>query len=497
MSSFLLGLIYNILYPLFLLIALPGYLVKMYRRGGYGTGMLERFGIYKRPLAEEPQGGVYVHAVSVGEVLIALKWIRVWLREQDSEHNGKSHKGLNNAVVLAVTTPTGHAVARAQAPQGVRVVYSPLDVPGLPGRCLDRFAPRAVVLIEAELWLNMAKAARKRGIAHVMLNARVSPRSESRYRRAGALSRWYFSFLDTMGVQDEDDARRFREIGVPADKIVVTGSIKFDPADALIPAQRSEFSAILDALTRPLDSPRPPDSSTLLESPTPPADSASTITPPVVLVASSHAGEEALLAPLILQAGAFPLIVPRHAERRAEITRALRDLGIVPLLRTELSSPASKDPTAQETTAPQEATESSSSYNLEPLIRARRKAGDKPVAYIADTTGELRDWTAHADLVIIGKSFLSEGGQTPVEAILADKPVLAGEHMENFQALVDLLIAEGGITQASITELPSALDKLLRDDALRQAQIQGARRALAPHEGAVRRSVRLVEDCLH
>ncbi len=80
MSRLLLRLVYNCFFPLFLILALPGYLVKMKRRGGWGTGLSERFGIYRRPRREEPQDGLYVHAVSVGEVMTALKFIREWMK---------------------------------------------------------------------------------------------------------------------------------------------------------------------------------------------------------------------------------------------------------------------------------------------------------------------------------------------------------------------------------------------------------------------------------
>lgn len=148
---------------MFLLVSLPGYLVKMRRRGGFGTGLLERFGLYRVPAAAEPKGGIYIHAVSVGEVFIALKFIREW----NKEHTGP--------VVLATSTATGHAVARQAGIPNVRVLYAPLDLPLLSGRCLKRFSPRAVVLIEAELWPNFAEACHRRGIPLLMLNARLSP----------------------------------------------------------------------------------------------------------------------------------------------------------------------------------------------------------------------------------------------------------------------------------------------------------------------------------
>lgn len=420
MKALLILVLYNVLYPLFLFLSLPGYLIKMYKRGGFGTGLMERFGYYKVKKEKEPQGVIYVHAVSVGEVLIALKWIREWLVREKTP------------VVLATSTSTGHEVARKQAPEGVRILYSPLDLPGLPGCCLERFSPVALVLIEAELWPNMGMAARKRGIPLIMLNARLSARSERRYRKVLPLANIFFSFLDKVCVQDAVDASRFEGIGIPSDKIVVTGSIKFDQKGVSAPGKRAEFSTILEQLAQGK---------------------------PIVLAASTHAGEEVLIASAARECGYFPLIVPRHAERRMEIARELKKKGWEPVLRSDGILPA----------------------------------GDRShVCYIADTTGELKDWTAHADMAVIGKSFLAEGGQNPAEAVAAGVPVITGPHMENFQALVDLLEEAKGIARCDAADLAATLRGLCENPQEARRQAENARQALESHYGATQKSVELV-----
>lgn len=191
MKAFLFSFCYNILYTVGWLVTLPSYLLKQKRRGGFGTGLLERFGLYRVSYNREPKGVLYVHAVSVGEVVLALKFLRAWLRER------------GGSAVLATSTATGHATAVSAQIPGVRVIYAPFDLLGLPGRCFDRFEPEAIVLVEAELWPNFARAAKVRGIPMAMINARMSARSESRYRAFKWISKYYFSFLDAMGVQDK------------------------------------------------------------------------------------------------------------------------------------------------------------------------------------------------------------------------------------------------------------------------------------------------------
>ena len=421
MKRFIFLLLYNLLLPVFLIISIPGYLIKMKKRGGFGTGLSERFGIYKKPASAEPKDGLYVHAVSVGETFIALKFIREWC---------KTH---NEPVLLATSTATGHQVARDAALPNVRPLYSPLDVPGLSGRCLKRFEPRAVVLIEAELWPNFAEACHRRQIPMVMLNARLSPRSEGRYAKVRGITRLLFERLTALGAQNENDKGRFARIGVNPDIITAPGSIKFDVMGDAPQNLREDFRNILDTLRG---------------------------TKPVVLAASTHAGEEALIATAIREAGAFPLIVPRHAERREQVVDDLQQAGFAPLLRTAGELPA-----------------------------------DIPshVCYVADTTGELRDWTALADAVVIGKSFLAKGGQNPVEAIAARKPVIIGPDMTNFADLVTLLKNEDAILSCEAEGLTGALRLALDGSPDTQARTERAYNALHVHSGATRRSVELVE----
>ena len=416
MRVLILSLYYTLL-PIFLLICLPAYLLKMYRRGGFGTGLLERFSLYRLPAAQEPKGGLYVHAVSVGEAFIALKFIKEW------------HKKHDEPVVLALSTATGHQVAREMRLPNLRVLYAPLDVPGLPRRALNRFAPRAVVLIEAELWPNFAEICHSRQIPLLMLNARLSPRSEGRYAKIRSITELLFSRLNAMGAQNERDVARFARIGIRPEIISVTGSIKFDVLGDQVPIKREDFASILQSLAQGK---------------------------PVVLAASTHAGEELAIASSIRAAGAFPLIVPRHAERREEVLADLSNAGFSVALRSR--------------------------GELAPCD-----------CYVADTTGELRDWTQFAQVVVIGKSFLAQGGQNPVEAIAAGIPVIVGPNMSNFSDLLQLLRDVGGVAQVELPELSSTISKLLHDEELRKAQCDAALSTLTPHAGATTRSVELVE----
>ncbi len=414
--------IYRLLLPLLFLAAFPGWIVKMLRRGGFGTHLGERAAIYTQPADFEPCGAVHVHAVSVGESLLALKLIREWLSREPERR-----------FVLATGTATGHAVATAAEIPNLRVTYSPLDFPSMVRRYLARFQPSQIVLIEGEAWPHLLLACKKNAIPVRLVNARMSPRSARRYRKFAKWISPLFGMLDGVAIQEAEDFQIWQDLGVAPGNLHDTGSLKFDPGSGARPATRPEFQQMLDAFGE---------------------------NRPVVLAASTHEGEDAWIASAIRQAGpdALAVIVPRHAERRAEVRSHLERAGFEVVLRSAFTPP--RDP------------------------------GKACLAI--DTTGELRDWTAHAEAVIIGKSFLSTGGQNPCEAILAGKPVITGPHMENFQPLARRLIATGGCLVARDPNELSAAIRTALDPGQAAVMTKNASALLTHHDGATGRIVDLL-----
>ncbi|MFC7336621.1 3-deoxy-D-manno-octulosonic acid transferase [Haloferula chungangensis] len=410
-------LLYRVLLPIYVLVALPGWLMKTARRGGFGSGLGERGSFYGDELEFEPCGAVHVHAVSVGETLLAMKLIRAW----------RVRKGAKD-FVLAVGTATGHAVAVEAKMEGVRVVYQPVDFRFMVRRYLDRFQPSQIVLVEGEMWPNLMLECARRGVPTRLVNARMSPRSKRRYRKMAPWVRPIFSKLDWVAVQEAEDAEVWKDLGV--DEVKVTGSLKFDPGAGGLPTPRAEFVAMIDACAAGR---------------------------PVVLAASTHDGEESLIGRAVREAGGFYLCVPRHAERRAEVREALRSAGFDVVLRSEFRRP------------------------------------DEPGAatLVVDSTGELRDWTASADVVVIGKSFLGIGGQNPAEAISAGKPLVFGPHMENFEPLATRLVECGGARRvADESELAQALKEVMADPDGTAA----AKAVLDGHRGATGRILDHLDD---
>ena len=420
--------IYNLLWPIGLLLFLPGYFAKMVRRGGYREKFGQRLGIYDRELRDRlsKRTSTWLHAVSVGEVNIALKLANALRALEPHLH-----------CILTTTTTTGFALARKNAPPWMQPMYTPLDYWPIMRRAFSVIRPACIVLTEAEVWPNLAGEAHTRRIPLVLANARLSPRSERRYRRFRFFVAPTFRLLDLVCVPEGPDVERWEALGVPRNRMHVTGSIKFDP-DAV------EGHAVA---TLQWDAP----------------DTASS-QHPVLFGGSTHEGEEEVLAKLFLRLRQqFPalrlFIAPRHVERLQDVRAQLCALS----LRVAFVSEAVSDD------------------------------GADADCLLLDSTGELQRWYGIATVVFVGKSLTAHGGQNPVEPILKGKPVVFGPHMENFANLAKTLVSNNGAIQVTDAEsLERSVAELLGDSDARRRLVENAHAALKEHQGATTRAAALI-----
>jgi 3-deoxy-D-manno-octulosonic-acid transferase len=424
--------IYNLFWPIGLLVFLPGYLMKMVRRGGYREKFGQRVGIYDRGLRarlsqSRRKWPTWLHAVSVGEVMIALK-LAQQLRTLEPDV----------PCVLTTTTTTGFALANKNAPPWIEVMYTPLDFWPVMRRAFSTIRPAKIILIEAEIWPNLAAEAHAHRIPLVLVNARLSPRSEGRFRRFRFFVRPTLRLLDLICVQERDDVDRWTALGVERSRIKCTGSIKYDPTGLDNGANLEEAGRLV------------------------------AVNPerPVLFGGSTHRGEEEILAKIF--AGLrqkFPslclFLAPRHVERVREIRAQLEALS----LQVRLTSEAANHSKAE------------------------------PDCVLLDTTGDLRRWYSIATVVFIGKSMTAHGGQNPVEPIMARRPVVFGPHMENFVMLAGTLVSnEAAIQVHDVEALERAIENLLGATEARHRLVRNAREVLDQHRGATARAAVLIAD---
>src|ERR1044072_7867486 len=201
--------IYNLFWPIGLLFFLPGYFAKMIRRGGYREKFGQRLGIYDREVRSRlsQRKSTWLHSVSVGEVNIALKLAHSLPALEPDLH-----------CVLTTTTTTGFALANKNAPPWIDVLYTPLDYWPIMRRAFLAIRPTRIVLVEAEFWPNLVALAHERRIATILANARLSPRSERRFRRFRFFVAPTFRLLDLVCAREPRDVERWTALGVPRNR---------------------------------------------------------------------------------------------------------------------------------------------------------------------------------------------------------------------------------------------------------------------------------------
>jgi len=413
------------LYTVLIYLLTPLFIVYLLWRGladaGYRQRIGERFGFY----GETPKkNGIWVHAVSVGEVQAAAVLVRSLLESYS-----------DRPVLVTTMTPTGSARARDLFGDTVSHCYLPYDLTGAVKRFFDAARPALAVIMETELWPNLYRECRRRGISVVLANARISPRSVGRYRRLGGLIK--NTLADCyIAAQSEADAERFGLLGSPPERIHVTGNIKFDfrlPDDAL--AKGREWRS-LHAMDRP-----------------------------VWIAASTHPEEEHTLLTvhrkvLAARADALLLIVPRHPERFPAVASLLEQESL------SFVSRSSADICAADTSV-----------------------------YLGDSMGELTTYYAAADLAFVGGSLVPIGGHNLLEPAALGVPVITGPHNFNAADVVVLLQASHAAqVVADSEELTEQILSLFSDPAERERRGLAGRQAVEVNRGALQRVLRLIDS---
>ncbi len=415
-ASLLLDLGYLLLLPILLPWIL--YLVAV-RRRGLGS-LRERLGYHAlSPLPSGPR--IWIHCVSVGELEAALPLIR----ELEA---GAPHP----EVAVTVTTEQAYRLARERL--GARPLsYFPIDFGCCVRRVIARLRPALVVSMELELWPNLVLNLAASAVPFVVANGRVSERGARRMRRARFLLSPFLGRVSRFLAQSEEHRARLEALGVRAERLEVTGNLKFDRDEAADPAAaRAELEGEfgLEPGGRRW------------------------------IAGCTHAGEEEMLVAVHRRlAAALPglglILAPRHVERAAEVERVVRSAG----LRARLASRGAPP-------------------------------GEAPAeVVILDVTGQLARLYAAADAAFVGGSLVPRGGHNLLEPVLAGTPVVHGPHTENF-AEIAALLRDGGASReiAREEELEATLHAWLESPAERRARVERGRALVAPHRGAAARS---------
>ena len=440
--------IYSLLMGLAAVLLVPYWLVQGLRHGKYLSNLGQRFGLSFPSLAKLPArraGAIWIHAVSVGEALSGVTLAR---------HLKAAYP--DRPLIISTTTITGQALARERMPFADAVIYFPLDWPFCVRRAIDAVRPSAVLVLETEIWPNFLREARRRNLPVLFVSGRISDRSYARFQSyLGALGFFLRPFLkDSLShasaflMQSEKDAERLRSLGAPADRVRVSGSLKYD-----------------------LEVPAPTPLSNWLE-----AETRKRGRWPIIVAGSVVATEEplALIAFGTLQ-GEYPkallVLAPRKPER-FEATAEFIDEShrkFIRRSRLPIVAPAQ--------------------------TRAAAPAGDYIIpddvtVLLLDTIGELASLYRLADGAFIGGSLVPSGGHNILEPASFGKVPVFGPSMENFAEIASRFVSAGAAVQVESPEDAGvAWIELLRDPQRMKQMGEGARRLVEGSRGATERAI--------
>jgi len=424
--------LYNILFAFFFWLSVPYYFLRLWRRGNWRGGFLQRFGKYSAKVKQSITNShvLWLHAVSVGEVNICTQLIRAL-----------EPRAPNLKIVVSTTTTTGMGELKRKLPSHITKIYYPIDFRKSVHRAFSTLHPEMVVMVEAEIWPNFLWQARRRHVPVFLVNARLSNRSYRGYRFFSFLFRPLFASFAGVGVASEADGARLIKLGCRPEAIQVVGNLKFDAA-------KLDERRLLDvpALLRQLGV--PPGARLLVGG-------------------STHAGEEALLAEQFLRLrrkfpDLFLVLVPRHFERGKAVGKELAARGVKFIYRSEV------------------------------LARTQRTPGSLQ-CLLVNTTGELKYFYEHAAVIFIGKSLTAHGGQNPIEPGALGRAMVFGPNMQNFAAIAASFVSEKGAIQVpDAAELAKTIEALLANDSLREELGRNARRVVQQNRGAIDRTVDMI-----
>lgn len=396
---------------------------KLVRRGrqepGYLVAVEERFGRYAMPSLPDDGRTLWVHAVSLGETRAAAVLLAE-LRQQWPAYR----------LLLTHGTATGRAEGVGLLREGDVQAWQPWDTPEAVQRFLDQFHPRLGILLETEVWPNLAAACARARVPLVLANARLSEQSLRKAKRLAWLSVPAYRSLASVWAQTQDDATRLEAIGAPVRGVF--GNLKFDATpDA---DQMARGQAWRMALGRP-----------------------------VVMFASSREGEEAELLQCLRQAGETAreiqwLIVPRHPQRFDEVAELVTGHGFSLARRSQWDSAPGL-------------VEMSADF------------------WLGDSLGEMALYYGLSDAALLGGSFAPLGGQNLIEAAACGCPIFMGPHTFNFEEAASLAQEAGAAVRCSdLAEAVAAAQALVEESGRQQAMARAANRFAKAHRGAAART---------
>lgn len=414
------------LYSLITYLLLPFAFLRLYRKGKITPAYRERWSERKGICPFKFESSIWVHAVSLGESVAAGTLIKKLILEHP-----------DTPIVVTTTTPTGSDYIKHRFGEQVHHCYFPYDLTSYMKRFINSIHPKALLLMETELWPNCLKALHEKKIPAILVNARLSEKSYLRYANFKSISHEMIGHLHTIIAQTDEDKARFEKLGKPKDGVHVTGSSKFD-----VNQPENTEQVAQDIKSKIGDR-------------------------PTWVGASTHEGEEAYLldahrALLAKVPNALLIIVPRHPERFESVGSLIQQREFSMVSRS-----------------------SGESCHAQTNV------------YLGNSMGELLGYYKASDVAFVGGSLVAVGGHNLLEASAMERPVLTGPYLHNFKLIAKTLTKHKA---ASIVHQPAELaiklEKLFTNDKLRTAMGKAGLAVVDQNRGAFSRQYDIISKVL-
>ncbi len=439
-------LLYSIIYTAALIFLLPFEYLKRPKQLR-NRWIKERFGFYSELRTPNSAFVIWIHAVSVGEVIAAVPLIKK-IKERHPVAE----------VIVSTVTDTGQKVAGERICDIAKIVYVPFDLPFAINNALKKFKPSLFIIMETELWPNIIKILGRSGVPVLLMNGRISEKSFGGYKKLRFFINDALKNISVFCMQNELYAERIMELGAEPDKIKAIGNFKFD----------TKPSSTVPEWTRIIKSKEQKTKSKEF----------------VIIAGSTHRTEEDIILSAYMKLKkTFPetslIIAPRHPERFKEVEELIKKKGIEYIKRSELAHSSllivhsSKNP----------------SISHEPSAMSHQLSG---VIILLDVIGELASVYGACEVAIIGGSFIEHGGQNLLEPAYWGKAIVCGPHMENFP-FIEEFYKKGGAIRADDENLYQIVKELLNSQEKILSMGKIAKELYEKNAGATDRAMEIIE----
>ena len=423
----------------------PVVLYRMARHKRYHSGWAQRFGEITRKQPEKKC--IWIHAVSVGEVN-ATKTIVEELEKRFGDYE----------IVISTTTDTGFACASSLFGSSHTVTYFPFDFSPVMHRAFRAIRPAICLLMELEVWPNLVRIAEQQNVPVVVVNGRISERSFSGYKKIKPIAEKFFGKVSLILAQTEEYAQRFRQVGAAEEKVIVTGSLKYDTAQITDKVEGTDELA--EQLFGKIENRK------------------SKIENPLWVVGGTGSDEEKILLDVYrnLKQRFKDLrlaIVPRKPERFDEVAQLIEDNGL-PLIRYSRIKSANRE-----------------------LAIERRVTSDESRVILGDTMGDLRKFYSLASVIFVGRTLVPLGGSDMIEAAALGKCTIFGPHAFNFKQAADALLAgNGAILVKDKQELLQVMEKCLSEPDFTGKIARNGQQVIKKNQGATQKTLSAITRLL-